>query len=423
MSNNIVKHDQLEDIARDLWTKAKARDIKSISYEKSSKKIKVTNAQTPALELEAELSNLASVDERAEFKKDVSVDSAGSINNLHIGRLSGAANLRRFSGCRGTTSKSFVDGYVSHLLALVDPALPVDEQTDWQVWAIKKGATRNDDVVLNAYHTSRTIQAPVKECTINNTTYKCAKITINEKFQEEVYFIVQCVQKEVRVITNIPSEHAKDVVNLSMAPPTTPGSHIVWTGYNAEDNMLALCLVGRESITSLAEKLRKTQADGIVTKVNNIAPGADGNVTVTAENIDISPTNTTKVKTELDKKISNIALKTGDNKQLTITKADNTTSDVNLTEAFKADNISYSGQIGGAAKNNVKEAIDALKDEANKGIKSIKGGRPNTNGELDVTVNTAGNGIAMTFGNSNTPVTIATYMTDAEVNEIKRLFT
>lgn len=423
MSNNIVKHDQLEDIARDLWTKAKARDIKSISYEKSSKKIKVTNAQTPALELEAELSNLASVDERAEFKKDVSVDSAGSINNLHIGRLSGAANLRRFSGCRGTTSKSFVDGYVSHLLALVDPALPVDEQTDWQVWAIKKGATRNDDVVLNAYHTSRTIQAPVKECTINNTTYKCAKITINEKFQEEVYFIVQCVQKEVRVITNIPPEHAKDVVNLSMAPPTTPGSHIVWTGYNAEDNMLALCLVGRESITSLAEKLRKTQADGIVAKVNNIAPGADGNVTVTAENIDISPTNTTKVKTELDKKISNIALKTGDNKQLTITKADNTTSDVNLTEAFKADNISYSGQIGGAAKNNVKEAIDALKDEANKGIKSIKGGRPNTNGELDVTVNTAGNGIAMTFGNSNTPVTIATYMTDAEVNEIKRLFT
>ena len=79
-------------------------------------------------------------------------------------------------------------------------------------------------------------------------------------------------------------------------------------------------------------------------------------------------------------------------------------------------------QIGGAAKNNVKEAIDALKDEANKGIKSIKGGRPNTNGELDVTVNTAGNGIAMTFGNSNTPVTIAPYMTDAEVNEIKALF-
>ena len=75
MSNNIVKHDQLEDITRDLWTKAKARDIKSISYDKSSKKIKVTNAQTPALELEAELSNLASVDERAEFKKDVSVDS------------------------------------------------------------------------------------------------------------------------------------------------------------------------------------------------------------------------------------------------------------------------------------------------------------------------------------------------------------
>ena len=51
MSNNIVKHDQLKDIAGDLWTKAKARDIKSISYEASTKKIKATNSQIPALAL------------------------------------------------------------------------------------------------------------------------------------------------------------------------------------------------------------------------------------------------------------------------------------------------------------------------------------------------------------------------------------
>lgn len=425
MSNNIVKHDQLKDIAGDLWTKAKARDIKSISYDKSSKKIKVTNAQTPALELEAELSNLASVDERAEFKKDVSVDSAGSINNLHIGRLSGAANLRRFSGCRGTTSKSFVDGYVSHLLALVDPALPVDEQTNWQVWAIKKGATRNDDVVLNAYHTSRTIQAPVKECTINNTTYKCAKITINEKFQEEVYFIVQCVEKEVRVITNIPPEHAKDVVNLSMAPPTTPGSHIVWTGYNAEDNMLALCLVGRESITSLAEKLRKTQADGIVTKVNNIAPGADGNVVVNADNIKYNAdTNAKTVKAVLDEKVSNITLKANDKKKLEITKATGATTDVDLTEAFKANNVTYGKQIAGANKATVEDAIDALVAENGKSVKTIKNGRPDAQGNIDVTVAEGGaTGITMTFGETGgTPVIVATYMTDQEVTAIKDLF-
>ena len=424
MSNNIVKHDQLEDITRDLWTKAKARDIKSISYDKSSKKIKVTNAQTPALELEAELSNLASVDERTKFKKDVSVDDAGSINNLHIGRLDGGDNLNRFSGCRGVTSKSFVDKYVSHLLVLVDPTLPVGEQTTWQVWAIKKGNTKNDDVVWRAYHTSRAIQAQVEECTINNTTYRCAKITINEEFEEEVYFIVQCVGKKVRVITDIPAGHTDDVVNLSKAPPTAQNSSIEWNGYNANQNMLALCLVGRESITSLAEKLRKTQADGIVTKVNNIAPGADGNVTVTAENIDISPTNTTKVKVELDKKISNIALKTGDNKQLTITKADNTTSDVNLTEAFKANNVTYGKQIAGANKATVEDAIDALVAENGKSVKTIKNGRPDAQGNIDVTVAEGGaTGITMTFGaTGGTPVTVATYMTTDEVNQIKALF-
>ena len=191
MSNNIVKHDQLKDIAGDLWTKAKKRDIEAISYEASTKKIKATNSQTPALELEAELTNLVSIDERAKFKQDVSVDKAGSTNNLHIGTLNGAANLNRYSGCRGTTSKSFVDGYVSHLSVLVDTDLNVNEQTSWKVWAIKKGATKNDDVVLKAYHTSGDVQATVEECTMNNITAKCAKIIINEEFPDEVYFIVE----------------------------------------------------------------------------------------------------------------------------------------------------------------------------------------------------------------------------------------
>lgn len=423
MSNNIVKHDQLEDIARDLWTKAKARDIKSISYDKSSKKIKVTNAQTPALELEAELSNLASVDERTKFKKDVSVDDAGSINNIHIGRLDGGDNLNRFSGCRGVTSKSFVDKYVSHLLVLVDPTLPVGEQTNWQVWAVKKGNTKNDDVVWRAYHTSRTIQVPVEEYTINNTTYRCAKITINEEFAEEVYFIVQCVGKKVRVITDIPAGHTDDVVNLSKAPPTAQNSSIEWNGYNANQNMLALCLVGRESITSLTEKLRKTQADGIVAKVNNIAPGADGNVTVTAENINMSSTNATTVKDELDKKISNIVLKATDKKKLTVTKADNTISDVDLTEAFKANNVAYGKQIAGANKATVEDAIDALVAENVKSVKTIKNGAPDAQGNIYVTVAEGGtDGIKVTFGTGGTAVKIATYMTPEEVTAIKNLF-
>lgn len=425
MSNNIVKHDQLKDIAGDLWTKAKKRDIEAISYEASTKKIKATNSQTPALELEAELTNLVSIDERAKFKQDVSVDKAGSTNNLHIGTLNGAANLNRYSGCRGTTSKSFVDGYVSHLSVLVDTDLNVNEQTSWKVWAIKKGATKNDDVVLKAYHTSGDVQATVEECTMNNITAKCAKIIINEEFPDEVYFIVQCVGKKVRVITNIPDGHTDDVVNLSKAPPTIQNSPIEWNGYNAPDNMLALCLVGRESISSLAEKLRKTQADGIVTKVNNIAPGADGNVVVNADNIKYNADiNAKTVKAVLDEKVSNIVLKANDKKKLQITKADGQNSDVDLTEAFKANNITYGKSIAGANKVTVEDAIDALVTENGKSVKTIKGGRPNDQGNIDVTVAQGGaTGITMTFGTGGTPVEIATYMTEQEVNQIKALFT
>lgn len=423
MSNNIVKHDQLKDIAGDLWTKAKKRDITALEYEAATKTIKGKNPDNTSLSISAQLTNLVAIDERAKFTKDVSVDDAGSINNLHIGRLDGGDNLNRFSGCRGITSKSFVDKYVSHLLVLVDPTLPVGEQTNWQVWAIKKGNTKNDDVVWRAYHTSRTIEVPVEEYTINNTTYRCAKITINEEFAEEVYFIVQCVGKKVRVITDIPAGHTDDVVNLSKAPPTAQNSSIEWNGYNANQNMLALCLVGRESITSLAEKLRKTQADGIVAKVNNIAPGADGNVTVTAENINMSSTNATTVKAELDKKISNIVLNAGDKKKLTVTKADGQNSDVDLTEAFKANNVAYNKQIAGTNKATVDDALDALNTEVNKGVKKVNNGAPDAQGNIAVAVSQAGAGITMTFGaTGGTPVTVATYMTDQEVTAIKDLF-
>ena len=425
MSNNIVKHDQLKDIAGDLWTKSKKRDIERFEYDSGTKTIKGKNSTDATLSINVELTDLVSINDRAKFKQDVSVDSAASINNLHIGTLNGAHNRDRFSGCRSMTSKSFVDGYVNHLLVVLDDALNVNDPTNWKVWAIKKGATRNADVVFKAYHTNALIPSTVQQYTIQNQTVKCAKITIDEEFRDEVYFIVQCNGQPVRVMTNLPPEHAGDVVNLSKAPGNTPNSTIDWNQYNADQNMVALCLVGRESITSLAKKLRKTQADGIVTKVNNIAPGADGNVTVTAEHIKTAASSTTNVKQELDKKISNITLKTGDNKKLTVTKADGQNSDVDLTEAFKSENISYTGTIGGTAKNNVKEAIDALNEEAKKGVKKINNGTPDDQGNIAVTVNQTGTtGITMSFGaNGDAPVIVATYMTPDEVNQIKGLFT
>lgn len=420
MSNNIVKHEQFKDVVQDLWTKAKKRDIAAISYEASTKKIKATNSQTPALELEAELTNLVSIDERAKFKQDVSVDKAGSTNNLYIGTLDGDQSQNRILGYRGLTSASFVDNYVSELIVYAKSDLAENTQTNWNVWAIKKSDTKEQDTVKAIFHKNN---VQVKSITINGRAEKCVRFAIDREFDEEVYFMVRCVSHQVK--TCLPSDtHKPDVVNISEPPGDREGQTFSWTT-NEPNNTAIMHLVGRESISSLAEKLRKTQADGIVTKVNNIEPGADGNVTITAEHIKTAASSTTNVKQELDKKISNITLKTGDNKKLTVTKADGATSDVDLTEAFKSENISYTGTIGGTAKNNVKEAIDALNEEAKKGVKKINNGTPDDQGNIAVTVNQTGTtGITMSFGaNGDAPVIVATYMTQDEVNQIKGLFT
>ena len=418
MSNNIVKHDQLEDIAGDLWTKAKKRDIERFEYDSGTKTLKGKNSVDTTLSIDVALTDLVSINDRAKFKKDVSVDKAGTANNLHIGTLNGDQSENRILGYRGLTSKVFVDGYVSELIVYAKSTLDVGAQTNWNVWAIKRGERREQDTVKATFHKNNIL---VESIVINGQAEKCVRLAIEQEFSEEVYFMIKSQNQQVK--TCVPTDTYKpDVVNMSVSPSNTEGQAISWDTNNPA-NTAIMHLVGRESITSLAEKLRKTQADGIVTKVNNIAPGADGNVTITAENVNMSSTDTTNVKVELDKKISNITLK-NDKKKLEITKATGTTSELDLTNAFVADNISYSGSIGGVEKSNVKEAINALNEEAKKGVKKINNGTPDDQGNIAVTVNQTGTtGITMTFGaTGGTPVTVATYMTDQEVTAIKDLF-
>lgn len=516
MSNNIVKHDQLKDIAGDLWTKAKKRDITALTYEADTKTIKGTNDSDQNFSVSVALSNLASLDERAEFKKDVSVDKAGATNNLHIGRANGDQSKNRILGYRGLTSASFVDGYVSELIVYAQSDLEVNTSTNWNVWAIKKGERKELDTVQATYHNN---SVQIESITINGQAEKCVRFTINQAFSEEVYFMARCVSHKVKTC-NPEGTYIQDVVNLSAPPGNTVGATFPWNT-NETNNTAIMHLVGRESISSLAEKLRKTQADGsnyvlqsettttsaadkvvrlgrdgkinsnmlpsiaineyfpandftdaalanltyqngdvvVVTKngktrrylcvnktnganstndfvplndkdgivfsVNEQTPGTDGNVTVRAEHIKYNAdTNAQTVKAVLDEKVSSITLKANDKKKLEITKATGTTSELDLTSAFAAANISYSGQIGTSTKNNVQDAIDALNTEVNRGVKSIKGGTPGTNGDMNVTVAESGTaGITMTFGTTGgTPVQIATYMTTDEVNQIKALF-
>ena len=463
MSDNIVKHGQLSDIAQDLWTIAKKRDIESFEFDSTTKTLKGKNSVDTALSIDVELTDLVSINDRAKFKQDVSVDKAGAANNLHIGTLDGDQSRNRILGYRGLTSSSFVDGYVSELIVYAKSDLPEATPTNWNVWAIKKGATKEQDTVKETFHRNN---VQVQSITINGQAAKCVRFTINREFSEAVYFMARCVSHEVK--TCIPTDGYKpDVVNMSNPPSDTVDTVVDWRTNNPA-NTAVMYLVGRESIASLAEKLRKTQADGsnYVLQSETTATGGAGSANKVARlggdgklDKDMLPAiaiNEYFTASDFtNAALANLTYQNGD--VVVVTKDTittrylcvNKTSGANSTDHFvplnskdgvvtkvnnigpgadgnvtvTSENISYTGTIGGAEKTNVKAAIDALNEEAKKGIKTIKNGRPGTDGNIDVTVAEGGaTGITMTFGTDGAPIKVVTYMTEQEVTAIKNLF-
>ena len=521
MSNNIVKHGQLEDIAQTLWNKAKARDIEELTYDPATKTITGTNSSNNALSIDVELTNLASLDEKAEFKQDVSADNVAITSNRNIGTSFGADSKDRSLGFRRLTTDSFADGYIDHIrINIPNSSINNNAGTTsrWFVWAVKQGENdKNGDTVTRVVCNNSTITVD----TVDGN--KFVKIPVKYSFENGTYFIVRCTTHQPEIVNGISSEYSEDVINMNNTqPPMVPGTVVNWaSGDNiTRSNTVVMQLYGRESIGSLSLKLNQVQTDGskyvlksettdgtgtearagkvvklgadgklntnmlpelainrvltaanktaalnmrgqnqdqlqlgdvvIITEeqnrvymckneatgisfdaafielslgngtvktVNSQRPDDTGNVSIDLEHLP-------KVKAELDKKISNITLK-NDKKHLTVTKADGHSEDVNLTEAFKANNITYGKQIAGADRATVDEALEALNREVGKGVKSIKGGTPDNNGNIEVTVAEDGaDGIKVTFGTSGgTAVKIATYMTASEVEHIKGLFT
>ena len=521
MSNNIVKHDQLKDIAGDLWTKAKKRDIEALTYDPNTKTLKGTNSSNADLSVSTTLTDLVSINDRAEFKKDVSVDDAKTVSNSNIGNINGPVpSGRRTTGYRRLTSKLFTDGYVK----LLRVYLPENASgtINAHVWMIKKGDSKAEDRFIEPkiYQALQVLSSGAK---------KYVDVTIERTFEEETFFVLRTQgEQQIQGVKNIKPEFAEDIINVNDSfNPTSPNANANWNNFNPNTEFVGhMELHGRTGIVDISKRLDEintasgnyvlqsettnvggnghankvarldnngklhadmlpsiaineyvpasafthealrqlefqngdivvvtangkvtrylcvdkaghsnnlTEAfvplndkDGIVFSVNEQTPGANGNVTVRAEHIKYNAdTNAQTVKAVLDEKVSNIALKANDKKKLEITKATGVRSDVDLTEAFKANNVAYNKQIAGTNKATVDDALDALTTEVNKGIKTIKGGSPGTNGDMNVTVAESGaTGITMTFGTTGgTPVQIATYMTTDEVNQIKALFT
>lgn len=264
--SNLINKTRLQKFAEGFWDKVKRRyDNAFVGAEitastETEKKIKFTKAGGGE-KVEVNLQDYARLQDRNEFKKDVSVDNVGSINNLYLGNVNGNQSQNRILGHRDITSKAFVDGYVSDLVILANSDLANGTETSWRIWAIKKGTAREQDEVLKIYHTANATKTmPIETMTLNGAEYKVVKLAINEKFTDEVYFMYQCISHTVKVIHPTGTHLNDNVVNLSQVPGNV-GTTVQWNT-NATNNTGIAYLYGRESIGSLAEKLKQTQADG-----------------------------------------------------------------------------------------------------------------------------------------------------------------
>ena len=267
MSNNIVKHGQLEDIARDLWNKAKARDIEALTYNPTTKTITATNsgtnAGTNALSIPVQLTNLASLDEKAAFKQDVSSDNVAITSNRNIGTSFGADSKDRSLGFRRLTTDSFADGYIDHIrINIPNSSINNNAGTTsrWFVWAVKQGENdKNGDTVTRVVCDNSTITVT----TVNEN--KFVKIPVKYSFENGTYFIVRCTTHQPEIVNGISSEYSEDVINMNNTqPPMVPGTVVNWaSGDNiTRSNTVVMQLYGRESIGSLSSKLNQVQTDG-----------------------------------------------------------------------------------------------------------------------------------------------------------------
>ena len=262
--SKLINKTRLERFATGLWAKIKERyDVafknatispgtgneKHITFER-------INGQTP---LKVSLEDYARLQDRNEFKKDVSVNDAANINNTHIGTVNGAMSRDRFLAYRGLTSKSFIDGYVHSIIVYIDGSVQNDTASTWKVWAINKKQNKNSDTINTLLHTA--YQGAVETLNIDGTDRKIVRIPVDRTFNEEVYFLLRTTTQNIQAMTQISSQYIEDVINVPHDQSSTPNANVNYND-NATNNTITMHLVGRESIKSLSEKLDKVNADG-----------------------------------------------------------------------------------------------------------------------------------------------------------------
>lgn len=264
--SKLITQGGLNRFATKFWDKIKRRydgTFKSARLtESDSTDKKLIFTKTDDTEAEVDLRDYVRLQDKNEFKQDVSADNVAILSNRHIGTSVGSDSRDRSLGFRQLTTNSFSDRYIDHIRVYVSDTNNTSTSSRWFVWAIKKGANgKEGDTVAKVICNNQTFT--VDTVNENSVEKRFVKIPVNQSFEDDVYFIVRCATHKLEVVSDINDKYKKDVVNMNSGqPPMTQDELINWgAGINADGNTALMYLFGRESIGTLSLKLNKLNSD------------------------------------------------------------------------------------------------------------------------------------------------------------------
>lgn len=257
--SKLINQSRLQQFATKLWDKIKGRyDDAFINAEitestADEKKLKFTKIKGGD-KVEVNLKDYARLQDRNEFKKDVSVDDADFYNNASLGSVTGTVDpTRRTLGARNLTSKMFTDGFVSTLRIHLDNS-HAGNSFLVHLWEIKKGENKEADRTISKLKDGESF-------TITQVgDKKYVDIAINKKYTEDTYFLFRSSNRAVvKAISNIPSDKANDVMNLVDTTPPTEADQPLDLNRQNQTETAYVEIFGRIGIVDLSKKLKEVE--------------------------------------------------------------------------------------------------------------------------------------------------------------------
>ena len=274
--SNLINKTGLKKFADGFWTKIKGRyDNAFVGAEitantETEKKIKFTKAGGGD-KVDVSLADYARLQDRNEFKKDVSVDDAKIVSNKNIGDLNGPVTAgNRTTGYRGLTSGLFTDGYVKLLRIHLPPTASGEVRA--HVWAIKKGTSKTEDKFARKIFKAVPVQTA--------ETNKYIDVDIDSTFADETFFVLRTEGAEIQGLNKIKPEFTEDIINVNDDfRPSSTTENIIWNNFDPRTNLVGhMELHGRTGIVDISKRLEEINlASGNYVKQNEVSTAGGTN--------------------------------------------------------------------------------------------------------------------------------------------------